>query len=96
MDSDLEEDIINICSNKAASVEEIVNICKRKCGFCPEIKVDPKLVRVNEAKQVIGSNKILKKYSSAYDQFSIDSTIEWMLYSYIQSAYKGVSSRNDI
>jgi nucleoside-diphosphate-sugar epimerase len=74
-----ENEIYNICSGKAHSLNRVIQICQILTSHSMEINVNPKFIRANEVKSLVGSAKKLKAAVGETQEFSLEDTLEWML-----------------
>lgn len=72
-------EIINICSGKNYSLSRIIQICEKLTGHKIAITVNPKFIRNNEIKSLVGSNTKLQKLIGDWEEFSIEDTLHWMM-----------------
>lgn len=72
-------EIINICSGKAYSLREVIGFCEKITGHSLEVKVNPALIRSQEAKILCGdASKLMTILGERY-VLPIQETLRWML-----------------
>jgi len=69
----------NVCSGRGYSLREIVECCEKITGHKIEVNINPKFVRTNEVKSLVGINKKLKRYVDHWATYELESTLEWMI-----------------
>jgi nucleoside-diphosphate-sugar epimerase len=71
--------IINVCTGQAHSLREVVALCEKISGHRLEILVNPKFVRANEVRMLIGDNGYLQTLIGPWDGPGFQETLRWML-----------------
>ena len=59
LESEIKSEIVNVCSGRGIKLLDVIEMMEKIAGFKIEIKINPKFVRKNEIKKLIGSNKKL-------------------------------------
>jgi nucleoside-diphosphate-sugar epimerase len=75
LDHSAHSEIVNICSGKGYSIKSILEMMTRIAGYEIQVKVDPILVRGNEIKELIGSNKKLHQLVGDFDSMILSNTL---------------------
>lgn len=70
---------VNVCSENGWSLRDVVAVACDVSGHRLEIKVNPKFVRHNEVKTLLGSRKKLDSLISVSHNYNLPETIKWML-----------------
>jgi len=70
---------INVCTGKSYSLKEIIKLCGEITNHDIEVKVNPKFVRANEVKTLMGDNQKLITLISDLNVRSLEDTLRWML-----------------
>jgi len=76
--SNLENDVVNLCSGRAVSLMEIIDMMNGISGYQMNISVNPKFVRSNEIKVLSGSTLKLKSHISVSFSYTLFDTLNWM------------------
>lgn len=71
---------INVCTGKSYSLREIISLCEKITGHTIEVRVNPKFVRDNEVKTLMGDNQKLITLIRDLNTRSLEGTLRWMLY----------------
>lgn len=71
--------IVNVCSENGWSLRDVVAVACDVSGHSLEIQVNPKFVRHNEVKTLLGSRKKLDSLISVRNNYKLPETIKWML-----------------
>ncbi len=67
--------IVNICTSKGISLSQILEIMNRLSGYEIDVKVNPKFVRKNEIKSLVGSNKKLFEIIKNPKLYTLEETL---------------------
>jgi nucleoside-diphosphate-sugar epimerase len=78
----------NVCSGKAYTLAEVLDEVNAISGYAIEVKVNPKFVRENEVKTLIGSCAKLESAVGVAPDISLTETLHWM----IEAKYDTLSS----
>ncbi len=70
---------VNICSGKTYTLESILEICSELTGHCPNVEINPDLIRDNEVKSLCGDPSKLQALIGDIDRHPFRNTLEWML-----------------
>lgn len=70
---------LNVCTGQTYSLREVLALCEKITGHNIEIKVNPKFVRANEVRILMGDNCKLKNIIGDYLKYSLEDTMQWML-----------------
>lgn len=73
------DQVYNICTGLATSLQEVIAICERLTGHRLEVRVKPALVRSNEIKILVGNPDKLHETVGRTEGFNIEATLDWML-----------------
>lgn len=68
----------NICSGVTHSLKDIISSMERIAGYRIEIRVNPKFVRPNEIKRLVGDNSYLHDVIGNQTYPEIEQTLHWM------------------
>ena len=71
--------LFNVCSGVGYSLQNVLEMAREIAGYMPEIRISPALVRANEIKSLIGSNRALERAIGRVDGYQLGETLEWML-----------------
>jgi GDP-6-deoxy-D-talose 4-dehydrogenase len=69
---------VNVCSGTGWTLGEILAMLARIAGYEIEVKVDPRFVRANEVRHLVGSNAKLRSIIGESGRTSIEDTLSWM------------------
>ena len=69
---------VNVCSGVAYSLREIISTMENIAGYKINVQVNPKFVRANEIKRLVGSNKKLHEVIGIQTYPPIEETVRWM------------------
>ena len=69
---------VNVCSGVAYSLREIISTMENIAGYKINVQVNPKFVRANEIKRLVGSNKKLHEVIGMQTYPPIEETVRWM------------------
>jgi len=69
----------NVCTGKSYSLRDIIKLCEKITDHAIEIKVNPKFVRDNEVRSLMGDNQKLTSLLGDYKIQSLEETLKWML-----------------
>ena len=78
LDSNLEHEVINLCSGKTNSLMDIIEMMDGISGYKMNISVNPKFVRSNEITVLSGSTSKLKSNISVTFKYTLFDTLNWM------------------
>lgn len=70
--------IVNVCSGTGWTLGELLATLARIAGYAIEVKVDPRFVRANEVRHLVGSNAKLRTLVGESERTSIEETLRWM------------------
>lgn len=70
---------MNVCTGQTYSLREVIKLCETITGHNIEIKVNPKFVRTNEVRVLMGDNSRLKKVIGDWQTCNLEETLRWML-----------------
>jgi GDP-6-deoxy-D-talose 4-dehydrogenase len=68
----------NVCSGRGYSLGEVLSMAERIHSYRPEISVNPRFVRTNEVKTLVGSKNRLEKAIGPLSGPELEETLEWM------------------
>lgn len=71
--------LFNVCSGIGYSLENVLAMARDIAGYMPEVRVSPALIRANEIKSLIGSNRALERAIGRVNGYQLGETLEWML-----------------
>jgi GDP-6-deoxy-D-talose 4-dehydrogenase len=71
--------VFNVCSGQGHSLRAVLSLAEEISGRKMEVRVNPKFVRANEVKRLVGSRALLEKQIGPIATISLHTTIEWML-----------------
>jgi GDP-6-deoxy-D-talose 4-dehydrogenase len=69
---------VNVCSGMGWTLGELLATLSRIAGYAIEVKVDPRFVRANEVRHLVGSNAKLRTLVGEGERTSIEETLRWM------------------
>ncbi|MBI2279488.1 MAG: GDP-mannose 4,6-dehydratase [Bacteroidetes bacterium] len=69
-------EIYNICNEKGTSLNEVIQIISSILNIKVVQKIDPKLVRPNDNKIIIGSNQKIKKDTGWANKYSLEDSLK--------------------
>ncbi|MBN3723873.1 NAD-dependent epimerase/dehydratase family protein [Burkholderia sp. Ac-20379] len=69
----------NVCSEHAYSLKEVIAMLSRMAGYAIDVAIDPRFVRGNEVKKLVGSREKLRARLGELPVTSLDDTLRWML-----------------
>ncbi|MES9844550.1 MAG: GDP-mannose 4,6-dehydratase [Candidatus Sedimenticola sp. PURPLELP] len=72
--------VYNVCTSKAYSLEQVIGLFESITGHNINIHVNKKYVRDNEVKYLAGDNERLNQLIGNWQDYSLEDTLEWMLY----------------
>jgi nucleoside-diphosphate-sugar epimerase len=72
-------DAVNICSGRGYALGEVLDLARNISGRDIEVKVDPRLVRPNELKHLVGSPDRLLATVPDLPEYRLEDTLRWML-----------------
>ena len=78
LESNTDSKILNLCSSRGIKLMDIISIMNRLANYEIEIKINPKFVRKNEIKKLIGSSKLLFETIGEIKQPPIEETLKVM------------------
>ena len=67
--------VVNVCSGRSVSIREIVEELCRLAGVEPRLRVDPDLVRPNEAPEIRGDHSLLSQLTGWQPAWTLDQTL---------------------
>ncbi|MBN1474638.1 MAG: GDP-mannose 4,6-dehydratase [Syntrophaceae bacterium] len=67
--------IYNVCSGKGTSLDDIIDIMAKIVGVTVHKRVDAKLVRPNDNRIIVGSNKKIKEELGWYPKISLEDSL---------------------
>jgi GDP-6-deoxy-D-talose 4-dehydrogenase len=71
--------VFNVCSGRGYALTEILSMIAELTGQKLEVRVNPKFVRANEVKRLIGSRAALDQAIGSVDVIPLWTTLGWML-----------------
>jgi nucleoside-diphosphate-sugar epimerase len=71
--------VVNVCSGVGHTLREILELCESLSGHRLSVRVNPKFVRDNEVRTLVGSKRLLESVIGAVHPIEIRNTLEWML-----------------
>jgi nucleoside-diphosphate-sugar epimerase len=71
--------VVDVCSGVGQGLREILGLCESVSGYSLSVTVNPKFVRANEVRTLVGSKQRLEKVIGAVHPIGILNTLEWML-----------------
>jgi nucleoside-diphosphate-sugar epimerase len=69
----------NVCSEHAYSLKEVIAMLSRMAGYVIDVAIDPRFVRGNEVKKLVGSREKLRSRLGELPVTALDDTLRWML-----------------
>jgi nucleoside-diphosphate-sugar epimerase len=72
---------VNICAGRGVSLREVIAALEAQTGHHTEVRVDPKLVRANEVRRLVGSPRKLESLIGRVPEIPLATTLRDMLVS---------------
>ncbi|WP_321782769.1 GDP-mannose 4,6-dehydratase [Paraburkholderia sp. J94] len=69
---------VNVCSGTGHTLGALIDALWRIAGYRIDVKVDPRFVRANEVRQLIGSNAKLRSIVGDSARKPLEDTLRWM------------------
>lgn len=69
---------VNVCSGSGQTLGALLGMLARIAGYEIEVHVDPRFVRANEVRQLIGSNAKLRSLVGDSSRKHLEDTLRWM------------------
>lgn len=69
---------VNICSGSENSLSDVISILERISGYRIEVKVNPKFVRVNDVRRLVGDPSRMFAVSGVRQMRLLPDTLRWM------------------
>lgn len=69
---------VNVCSERARTLQEIIDLARNATGHDLEVRVNPAFVRENEVKVLVGSAAQLRRLVAGVAAIDVADTIGWM------------------
>ncbi|MDR3101527.1 MAG: GDP-mannose 4,6-dehydratase [Paraburkholderia sp.] len=69
---------VNVCSGTGWTLGEVLAMLSRIAGYEIEVKIDPRFVRANEVRHLVGSNAKLRSIVGDAERTPIEATLRWM------------------
>ncbi len=76
---------VNICSGRGVALMDIIEIMNRVAGYEIEVRVNPKFVRANEIKKVVGSPELLHSLIGDIEPKPLEDTLKEIYESYLKN-----------
>ena len=76
---------VNICSGRGVALMDIIEIMNRVAGYKIEVRVNPKFVRANEIKKVVGSPELLHSLIGDIEPKPLEDTLKEIYESYLKN-----------
>ena len=70
--------ILNICSGRSICLRDVINKLDKISGIKMQVNVNESFVRLNEIKNLCGSNLELKKIYKDSFIYNLEDTLKWM------------------
>jgi nucleoside-diphosphate-sugar epimerase len=70
--------VYNVCSGLAHSIHDVLDMLAAIAGYEIEVAVNPRFVRSNEVKRLVGDNRRLVSCIGDIRQISLSETLGWM------------------
>ena len=77
--SDIDSEIVNVCSNQAHSLREIISLFQKFSEHYPEVRINPKFIRNNEIIRLTGCDSKLRKLVELNSINNIESVVKSFL-----------------
>jgi len=78
LESDVQSEIVNICSGRGTALLEVVRIMNQLAGYEIEVRVNPEFVRANEVRRLVGSNAKLHSMVKLAPPWALAETLKRM------------------
>ncbi|MDA0570547.1 NAD-dependent epimerase/dehydratase family protein [Burkholderia gladioli] len=72
-------EIFNVCSEHAYSLKDVIAMLSQIAGYVIDVNIDPRFVRENEVKKLVGSRGKLRAWFDDLPVTSFDDTLRWMV-----------------
>lgn len=72
-------EIYNIATGHGITLSEVISCCSAITGHAPRITVNPRFVRPNEVKTLVGSPTKIESHVGPLPEFTIEETLRWMM-----------------
>ena len=70
--------VYNVCSGVAHSIHDVLDMLAAISGYEIEVEVNPRFVRSNEVKRLVGDNRRLVECIGDIRRIALSETLEWM------------------
>ena len=70
---------LNVCSDKAVSLQTVLDLARQISGQSFEVRVNPAFVRDNEVKTLLGDRSQLENCIGPLPQVALRDTLQWMI-----------------
>ncbi|MCP3724139.1 GDP-mannose 4,6-dehydratase [Paraburkholderia sp. CNPSo 3272] len=70
--------VVNVCSGTGQTLGALLDMLARIAGYEIEVHIDPRFVRANEVRQLIGSNAKLRSIVGDSSRKHLEETLRWM------------------
>ena len=71
--------VVNLCSGQGYKLTDLIQYCQTITGHEIRVEVNPKFVRPNELKVLIGNPSLLRTLAPSVNFIPIEETLGWML-----------------
>ncbi|AOJ06449.1 NAD-dependent epimerase/dehydratase family protein [Burkholderia mayonis] len=68
----------NVCSERGHALKEVLAMLARIAGYVIDVSIDPRFVRANEVKKLVGSRQKLRGVIGDVRVTPLDETLRWM------------------
>ncbi|WP_454784582.1 GDP-mannose 4,6-dehydratase [Legionella sp. WA2024007413] len=72
-------EVVNICTGQGYSLQQLLSMLSKLTGHSLEIGVNPRFVRSNEVKHLVGCKQKLEQIIGSFSRFTLEETLSWML-----------------
>ncbi|RQP26330.1 NAD-dependent epimerase/dehydratase family protein [Piscinibacter terrae] len=74
-------EVFNVCSGRGYTLRQVLAMSSAIAGFAPQVQVNPKFVRANEVKMLVGNGGALEQAIGPLAHIDLTDTLRWMIQS---------------
>lgn len=71
-------EIFNVCSGQGWTLHAVLDALANIAGYAIDVRIDPRFVRANEVRQLVGSNAKLRAAIGETTHVGLEATLHWM------------------
>lgn len=72
-------EVFNVCSGRGYTLRQVLAMSSDIAGFVPQVEVNPKFVRANEVKVLVGNSGALERAIGPLARIDLADTLRWMI-----------------